>query len=87
MAAAAQTRWTLDVARTTDESLRSYLQDNGEATPEALAQFVEEAVREHLFRASVEKIKQAHAHLSEQEVTDLVDEAIAWARSPEGREC
>jgi hypothetical protein len=89
MATATGIRWTIEVSKETDADLRDYLASaNGStSTDEAISQFVQQAVREQLFRETARKIKDANAHLSEREVMDAVDEALEWARSPEGREC
>ncbi|HEX9202309.1 MAG TPA: ribbon-helix-helix domain-containing protein [Acidobacteriaceae bacterium] len=87
MAASTQTRWTLDVSKSVDESLRGYLRDSGDATPEAVARFVEDAVQTRLFDLNVQKIKDAFLDMSPAEIDKLADEAISWARSPEGRHC
>ena len=87
MPAVTSTRWTLDVSKTTDERLRKYLADAGGATPEAVARFVEDAVQTRLFDLTVHKMKDAFADRSPEEIEGLVEEALAWARSPEGRAC
>jgi hypothetical protein len=45
-----------------------------------LSRFVEEAVRAHILALTAEQVKSANAHLSEADLTALVDEAVEWAR-------
>lgn len=87
MATAAQTRWVLDVDKTVDKDLRDYLQESSEMKPDALARFVEEAVNSRLLDLRVAKMREAFDDMSPEEISKLVDEAVTWARSPEGRAC
>jgi hypothetical protein len=45
-----------------------------------LSRFVEEAVRAHVFELTVEQIKASNAHISEEDLSSMVDEAVDWAR-------
>lgn len=87
MATATQTRWVLDIDKTIDKDLRDYLQESSERNPDAFARFVEEAVNSRLLDLRVAKMRGAFADMSPEEISKLVDEAVTWARSPEGREC
>lgn len=88
MASAATTRWTIEVPKELDSDLRDYLsRESGDASPAAVSGFITESVNMRLLDLSVQKIRRAFSDLSEKEIQDLVDEAIAWARSPEGRAC
>jgi hypothetical protein len=88
MAAAPQIQWTLGIFKETDADLRNFLQETaGEASPLAVTRFVDEAVKMHLLDLQVNRIREAFADLSAEEVEARADEAIAWARSPEGRAC
>ena len=46
----------------------------------SLSHFIEEAVRAYLLERAVEQAKIATVGMSETELTDLVEEAIQWAR-------
>jgi hypothetical protein len=46
----------------------------------SLSRFIEEAVRAYLLERAVEQAKAATAATSETELTDLIDEAVQWAR-------
>ena len=73
------TRWTIKVSVETDRDLRTYLAQRGLKKGD-LSKFVEEAVREQLFRSALVETRAANRDLSEDEVTALVDEAVFWAR-------
>ena len=45
-----------------------------------LSRFIEEAVRAHLLERAAEQAKTAAAGMSETQLTDLIDEAVQWAR-------
>ena len=45
-----------------------------------LSRFIEEAVRAHLLERAVDQAKTAAAGMSETDLTDLIDEAVQWAR-------
>jgi len=73
-------RWTIKISAETDRSLRTYLAQRG-LKKGALSTFVEEAVEERLYRLMVAEIQAQNADLSEDELEDLVEEAVRWARS------
>lgn len=73
-------RWTIKVSAETDRSLRTFLAQRG-MKKGALSAFVEEAVEERLYRLMVEEIQARNADLSEDELEDLVEEAVRWTRS------
>jgi hypothetical protein len=45
-----------------------------------LSRFIEEAVRSYLLEKAVTQAKTAAAGMGESELTDLIDEAVQWAR-------
>lgn len=73
-------RWTIKVSAETDRSLRTFLAQRG-MKKGALSAFVEEAVEERLYRLMVEEIQARNADLHEDELEDLVEEAVRWTRS------
>jgi len=73
-------RWTIKVSAETDRSLRTFLAQRG-MKKGALSAFVEEAVEERLYRLMVEEIQARNADLPEDELEDLVEEAVRWTRS------
>lgn len=87
MATAAQNPVTVRFSKETSESLMQYVSGEGDASSEAIARFVEETVSRRLFDIASQKIRNAFSDMTEQEIDALVDEAVAWARSPEGRAC
>jgi hypothetical protein len=73
-------RWNVAVSADTDQSLRMFLASQGGGRKGDLSRFIEEAVRARILELTAEQAKSANAHLSEAELTDAVDEALAWAR-------
>jgi hypothetical protein len=80
------TRWNLVVSAETDKSLRQHLADSGGGRKGDLSKFVEEAVQERIFELTVEGIKDQHASKSEEEIEQIVEEALNWARQQPGLE-
>lgn len=73
-------RWNIAVSPETDQSVRMFLAAQGGGRKGDLSRFIEEAVRSYLLEQAVEQAKTAAADMSEQELSDLVDEAVQWAR-------
>lgn len=67
-----------------DRELRAHLAERG-MEREAISSFVEEAVREKLFRVSVEEVKERNADYPPEEVEAVVEEAVAHVRRAEAR--
>ena len=78
--ATTQTRWNLVVSAETDKSLRQHLADNGGGRKGDLSKFVEEAVQERIFEMTVQAIKQQNASKSAEEIDELVEASLTWAR-------
>ena len=79
----AMTRWNVAVSMDTDRSLRLFLADKGEGRKGSLSQFIEESVRAHILELTAEKVKLKNAHLSEENLSAIVQEAIEWSRAHE----
>ena len=73
-------RWNIVVSPEVDQSVRMFLAAQGGGRKGDLSRFIEEAVRAYLFERAVEQAKAATAGLGEADVTDLIDEAVQWAR-------
>lgn len=73
------TRWTIKVSEETDRDLRTFLAQRGLKKGD-LSKFVEEAVREQLFRQALTESRNANRDLSDDEALALADEAVAWSR-------
>ena len=73
-------RWNVSVSAETDQSLRMFLASQGGGRKGDLSRFIEEAVRAHILELTAEQAKAFNAQLSETEVVDAIDEALAWAR-------
>ena len=73
-------RWNVAVSADTDHSLRMFLASQGGGRKGDLSRFIEDAVRAHLLERAAEQAKTAAAGMSETQLTDLIDEAVQWAR-------
>lgn len=73
-------RWTIKVSTETDRSLRTYLAQRGMKKGD-LSAFVQEAVEERLYRLMVEEIQERNSGTPEDELEELVNDAISWART------
>ncbi|MBK6999178.1 MAG: ribbon-helix-helix domain-containing protein [Rhodoferax sp.] len=73
-------RWNIAVSPDTDQSVRMFLAAQGGGRKGDLSRFIEEAVRSYILERAAEQAKAATAGMSETEVTDLIDEAVQWAR-------
>lgn len=74
------TRWNLVVSSETDISLRQFLASQGGGRKGDLSRFVEEAVKERIYDLTALAIKQANASRTPEEIDEMVEEALAWAR-------
>jgi hypothetical protein len=73
-------RWNVAVSPETDQAVRMFLAAKGGGRKGDLSRFIEEAVRAFLFERAADQAKAATAGMSEAELTDLIDEAVTWAR-------
>jgi hypothetical protein len=73
-------RWNLIVSQEVDQSVRMHLAAQGGGRKGDLSRFIEDAVRAYLFDQAVDAAAAATAGMTGREVTDLVDEAVEWAR-------
>ena len=73
-------RWNIAVSPDTDQSVRMFLAAQGGGRKGDLSRFIEEAVRAYLLERAAEQAKTATTDMSEIELTDLIDEAVQWAR-------
>lgn len=73
-------RWNVAVSPNTDQSVRMYLAGQGGGRKGDLSRFIEEAVRAHILELSAEQAKAANFDVTEADLTDIVAEAVQWAR-------
>ncbi|EGY29593.1 hypothetical protein Rin_00004310 [Candidatus Regiella insecticola 5.15] len=73
-------RWNIAVSPDTDQSVRMFIAAQGGGRKGDLSRFIEEAVRSYILERAVRQAKAATSSMSEIEVTDLIDEAMQWAR-------
>lgn len=76
----ATTRWNLVVSKDLDKSLRQVLANEGGGRKGDLSRFVEEAVKERIYDLTAQAIKEQNASRTPEEIDEIVDEALAWAR-------
>lgn len=74
------TRLTLVISEKTDAALRAFLGSIG-AKKGDLSKFVEEAVKDKIFRETVNRVKARNARYDQQEIMDTIEEAVNWARA------
>lgn len=72
-------RWTLVIPEKTNRMVRMHLALRG-AKKGDLSKFVDHAVRQSLFRETVESVKERNAETPPELIQAVVDEAIAWSR-------
>jgi hypothetical protein len=73
-------RWNIAVSPETDQAVRMFIAAQGGGRKGDLSRFIEEAVRSYILERAVEQAKAATSGVSETEMTDLIDEAVQWAR-------
>ena len=73
-------RWNIAVSPEVDQSVRMFIAAQGGGRKGNLSSFIEEAVRAYLLERAAAQAKTAAADMSEAELTDLIDEAVEWAR-------
>ena len=78
---AASTQCTFELPTETIDDLRALLADAGETDPAAMDRFVSLAIQDRIFEEAARQAKAATAHLSEEEIAAMVDEAVVWARA------
>jgi Ribbon-helix-helix domain len=73
-------RWNIAVSPDTDQSVRMFIAAQGGGRKGDLSRFIEEAVRSYILEQAVEQAKAVSSGMAETELTDLIDEAVQWAR-------
>lgn len=73
-------RWNIAVPSDVDQSVRMFIAARGGGRKGDLSRFIEEAVRAYLLESAVDQAKKASADMNETELTDLIEEAVQWAR-------
>ncbi len=73
-------RWNITVSPDTDQAVRLFLAAQGGGRKGDLSRFIEEAVRAYMLERAAEQAKTAASGLGEDELTDVIDEAVAWVR-------
>ena len=73
-------RWNIAVSPETDQAVRMFIAAQGGGRKGDLSRFIEEAVRSYILELAVEQAKAAADGKSEAELTELIDEAVQWAR-------
>jgi Ribbon-helix-helix domain len=73
-------RWTVVVEKAMDIDLRMRLAERGMKKGD-LSKYVGELVKRDLFTEAWQEFSEPFSDMTEEEVEELVDEAVAWARS------
>lgn len=72
-------RWSLVVPEKTNRMVRTHLAMRG-AKKGDLSKFVDRAVRQALFRETVETLKERNADTPPELIEAAIEEAITWSR-------
>jgi hypothetical protein len=73
------TRWTVSVSKETDIAVRTFLAQRGMKKGD-LSAFIEDAVKWRVLDQTMAEARSKFADLSEDEMTDLLNEAMSSAR-------
>jgi hypothetical protein len=73
-------RWNIKVSKETDLTLRTFLGSQGMKKGD-LSQFIEQAVRAHVFHSVVEDIKARNADADPDELQTLIDATVREVRA------
>ena len=73
-------RWNIAVSPEVDQSVRMFLAAQGGGRKGDLSRFIEEAVRAHLLEQATDQAKAAAAGMGEAALSELIEEAVQWAR-------
>ena len=73
------TQWTLTIPDETDRAVRSILTESS-GDVDSLSRFVNDAVQQRIFRMTVETIQNRNAAFDQQELMNIIDDAVNWAR-------
>ena len=74
-------RWNIDISEDTDRSLRMFKAKRGKGRSGDLSRTIEEAVKSYIFEQTSEQIKSTNRDVNEDEMAEMIDEALKWARS------
>ena len=77
-------RWNIAVSPEVDQSVRMFIAAQGGGRKGDLSRFIEESVRAYLLDRAVDQAKIAAAGQGASELSDLIDEAVHWAREGGG---
>ncbi|MCW8205959.1 methionine repressor-like protein [Verminephrobacter aporrectodeae subsp. tuberculatae] len=75
-------RWNIAVSPDMDQSVRMFIAAQGGGRKGDLSRFIEDAVRAYLLERAVDQAKATAAGMGDADLTDLIDEAVQWAREP-----
>ena len=81
----ATTRWTVSVSKDTDIAVRSFLARRGLKKGD-LSKFIEEAVKWRVLDQTMAEARSRFADLQPEELEELIDEAVAAARTAKAPE-
>ncbi|WP_291323574.1 ribbon-helix-helix domain-containing protein [Desulfonatronospira sp.] len=73
-------RWNVAVSSETDQALRVFLASRGQSRKGELSRFIEDAVRERVFRETAQAVKEQNWEATPEEIESAVVEALAWSR-------
>jgi hypothetical protein len=71
---------TVTISEETYQSLRNFVSEEGDGFGEDMSLIIEKAVAKYIFERVVAQMRAELSDLTSEEVTQLVDEAVDWAR-------
>ena len=74
-------RWNVAVSTETDQALRIFLASRGQGRKGDLSRFIEDAVRERVFRETAQAVKEQNREATPEEIEAAVSEALSWSRT------
>ncbi|MGD0758522.1 MAG: ribbon-helix-helix domain-containing protein [Candidatus Sulfotelmatobacter sp.] len=73
-------RWSIDVSKDTDLTLRTFLDCQGAETND-FSKFVEDAVRWRMFHLTIMDLRERNANIDPDELQRIIDENVTEARA------
>ncbi|MBW4590811.1 ribbon-helix-helix domain-containing protein [Aetokthonos hydrillicola Thurmond2011] len=70
--------WSVTVSDETNKALRQFLAEHGDND---LSKFIEKAVQEKIFRATVQEVHERNLAFDSEEIDSAIDEAVSAVRA------
>ena len=70
--------WSVTVSEKTNEALRQFLAEHGDSD---ISNFIEKAVQEKIFRATIQLVHERNTAFDSEEIESVIDEAVSAVRA------